>query len=121
MVKGSCHCGNVQLSVEKFNQTAVSCNCSICSRYASIWGFYTEATVEVSVGQDGIDSYCHGDKYINFNRCSKCGCITHYTSTTPGPDSRLAVNYRMFPDFFTSDVKVRLFDGADTWQFFDES
>ncbi len=119
MVKGSCHCGNVQLSVQKLTETATKCNCSICSRYAAIWGYFTESDVVVSVGSKGISAYCHGDKTINFNRCNECGCVTHYTSTTPSPGARLAVNYRMFPDFFNSQVKIRRFDGADTWQYLD--
>ncbi|WP_435448295.1 GFA family protein [Vibrio navarrensis] len=119
MITGRCHCGNVELSIPELTEAATSCNCSICSRYGAIWGYFTESDVEVKVGQAGLSSYCYGDKFINFNRCNECGCITHYTSTKPSPGSRLAVNYRMFPPSQASQVKVRLFDGADTWQFLD--
>ncbi|CAM4131853.1 aldehyde-activating protein [Vibrio vulnificus] len=119
MITGRCHCGNVELSIPELTEAATSCNCSICSRYGAIWGYFTESDVEVKVGQAGLSSYCYRDKLINFNRCNECGCITHYTSTEPSPSSRLAVNYRMFPSSQASQVKVRLFDGADTWQFLD--
>lgn len=117
MIKGSCHCGNVQLSIPELTETATSCNCSICSRYGAIWGYFTLANVDITIGINGINSYCHGDKQIIFHSCNLCGCTTHYSSTSPSPDSRLAVNYRMFKAFFSSSTRIRLFDGADTWQF----
>lgn len=120
MIKGSCHCGNIQLSIPELTETATSCNCSICSRYGAIWGYFDESEVEVTVGSFGIHSYCHGDRSINFNRCSQCGCMTHYTMVEKEPDSKLAVNYRMFPSDLTAQLHIRLFDGADTWSFIGE-
>lgn len=43
---------------------------------------------------DATEAYVWGDKTIGFNRCKKCGCMTHYTvvgDTKP----RVAVNCRM--------------------------
>jgi hypothetical protein len=119
MVRGECHCGNVQFSLDAFGDNAVSCNCSICSRYASIWGFFTESTVNVSIGEAGLTKYSHGDRSINFLSCGRCGCVTHYTSSASAPDSKVAVNYRMFPSFNASKVMIRSFDGANTWTFID--
>ncbi len=117
MIQGKCHCGNVKLSIHKLTDTGTSCNCSICSRYASIWGYFTEAEVNVSIGKYGITTYCYGDKMINFNHCTFCGCITHYTSINSGQEERLAVNYRMFSSEVLDQIKVRFFDGADTWKY----
>ena len=118
MINGSCHCGNVTLSIPALTETGTSCNCSICLRYGAIWGYFTEAEVNVIVGVKGISSYCHGDKMINFNRCNECGCMTHYTSAEqPGLNARLAVNYRMFGNDAVKKLTVRYFDGADTWKF----
>ena len=119
MFKGKCHCGNVELIIPRLTETATTCTCSICSRYAAIWGYFIESDVVVKVGERGIGSYSHGDKLISFNRCNACGCITHYSSTAPEPGSRLAVNYRMFSLTDISEVKVRIFDGADTWKYLD--
>lgn len=117
MIQGQCHCGNVKLSIPQLTENATSCNCSICSRYAAVWGYFTESDVQTSVGDQGISSYSYGDKMINFNRCNQCGCITHYTSTNPSPSSRVAVNYRMFNSDMLGQVNIRYFDGADTWQY----
>lgn len=119
MLEGNCHCGNVQLTIPELTETGTSCTCSICARYAAVWGYFTESEVQVAVGDKGISSYSHGEKSINFNRCNLCGCVTHYTSTKPGPDSRLAVNYRMFPRSVLEKITLRVFDGADTWVYLD--
>lgn len=117
MIQGSCHCGNVKLSIPYLTDTGTTCTCSICFRYGSIWGYFTESQVRVEVKEGELRPYSHGDKLINFNHCSICGCLTHYTSTSPTEESRLAVNYRMFSSDIVSKMKVRVFDGADTWQF----
>ena len=119
MIDGWCHCENVRLSIPNLTETGTRCTCSICSRYASIWGYFTESDVKVTVEEYGISPYSHGDKLINFNHCSRCGCVTHYTSTQPTPDTRLAVNYRMFGAEVLKQIKVKVFDGADTWQYLD--
>lgn len=119
MIQAQCHCGNIQLTIPHVTETGTRCNCSICSRYATIRGYFKEKEVKVSVGEYNMDSYIHGDKMIDFKRCAKCGCITHYISTTPGPDSTVAVNYRLFGESLLQKVKVRDLDGADTWQYID--
>lgn len=119
MEHGSCHCGNVELRIPYISKTACSCNCSICQRYGAIWGYFEEAEVEVRVGPAGLSSYSHGDRQILFCFCAKCGCITHYLSADRQPRARLAVNYRAFPQQALGQLKIRHFDGADTWQYLD--
>jgi len=119
MVQGECHCGNIQLKIPKLSDTGTSCTCSICSKYAAIWGYFKESEIAISVGNGGLSTYCHGDKLLSFNRCKVCGCVTHFTSTPRNTDSRFAVNYRLFPASTLKKIKVRLFDGADTWKYID--
>ncbi len=119
MIKGQCHCGNIKLQLPQLTENATTCNCSICARYGAIWGYFTRTEVKVAVGESGFSAYSHGDKMINFNHCKKCGCLTHYTSTDPSADSRLAVNYRMFPSTVIQQINIRHFDGADSWQHLD--
>lgn len=119
MFEGKCHCGNVDLIIPKLTFNGTSCNCSICSRYAAIWGYFKESDVSVKVGKLGMSSYAHGDKMINFNRCNQCGCVTHYTSTSSSESTRLAVNYRMFDANVLKEVNIKQFDGADSWIYLD--
>jgi hypothetical protein len=60
-----------------------------------------------------------GDRCIEFYHCKICGCTTHYESTEKEADSRVAINTRMMRREDTAGIPVRLFDGADTWEFID--
>lgn len=117
MFKGECHCGNIKVKIPNLTDTGTSCNCSICSKYAAIWGYFKRSQVDIEIGKCGARVYSHGDKMINFIHCSNCGCITHYESTVDGPDERVAVNYRMFNHSDLEKITIKIFDGADTWQY----
>lgn len=117
MIQGQCHCGNITLEIPELTETGTSCNCSICSRYGSIWGYFEPGEVKVAVGSAGMLAYSHGDKQLEFNSCKQCGCQTHYSTTEACPHPRVAVNYRMFGIDAMDQLTVRLFDGADTWKF----
>ena len=118
-MKGSCHCGAVQIEVSEMPAEATQCNCSICRRYAAIWGFFTDKTATVS-SPNVTQSYCWGDdRFIDFHHCSTCGCVPHYTSTPKGDSDRLAVNLNMFDAADVASVRVRNFDGNDTWDYLD--
>ena len=107
----SCHCGNIQIQVEKPTQVT-QCNCSICSRYMSLWGYYQPDEPQIEIGTAGISSYSWGDNEINFIRCSNCGCVTHY-ETMPGPfKPKVAINFGMARQQ-VADVPVRYFNGAE--------
>jgi hypothetical protein len=43
--------------------------------------------------------------------------LTHYESTAKSADSRIAVNARMMSAADIVGLKVRTFDGADTWKY----
>lgn len=105
----SCDCGNIEITVTKPDQVTV-CNCAICSRYQSLWGYYSPGEVKVRMGGMGEDAYRRGDREIEFVRCANCGCVTHYR-TLPGDDDPLvAVNFRMAHERLES-VPVRYSNG----------
>jgi hypothetical protein len=47
------------------------------------------------------------------------GCTPYWENLNPGENSRMAVNFRMCDPADIDDIKLRHFDGADTWQFLD--
>ena len=116
MIEASCHCGNIKITVPATTETVTSCNCSVCSRYATLWAYFSPNDVKVTAVQDSIGSYCWGDKTIEFHHCKNCGCITHYTSTELGNENKMAVNFRLVESKIVSRLKTRYFDGADTWE-----
>jgi len=119
MFSGQCHCANVQLTIPSLTETGTTCTCSLCSRYGVVWGYFVEAEVDVTVGEHGITPYCQGDKQLNTFHCNQCGCVTHYSLVNPEPDTRIAINYRMFGASVMEQLDIKVFDGADTWKYLD--
>ena len=111
-MKLNCHCKNVVIHAPAPSELT-SCNCSICSRYQSLWGYYEPAQVEIEIGTLGVKSYIWGDKEIEFIHCDNCGCVTHYQTIAGDSDPRVALNFRMASDEDVSEIPLRVFNGKD--------
>lgn len=114
--QGQCHCGRMSFTVATLPETVTHCNCSICRRYNAVWGYYQRHEVTLADCDDAATAYRWNDEVIDFVHCRFCGCMTHYEDVDKLPDSRVAVNFRMCPEAIWQDIRVRLFDGADTFQ-----
>jgi hypothetical protein len=120
MQTASCHCGAVQIDIAEMPDTLTQCTCSICRRYAALWAYCTTETATVKAAPGATTIYMWNDCVIEFYHCNTCGCMTHYEDVDKSPGSRIAVNARMMD--YSADIagiKIRTFDGADTWQYID--
>ncbi|MFK8043835.1 GFA family protein [Congregibacter sp.] len=119
MPEASCHCGAIKITLAITPETLVQCTCSVCRRYGAQWAFLDTETTSVKAAPGSLVSYIWGDKQIAFQHCANCGCMTHYDSLSEEQPKRVAVNGRMLAAEVTQDLKLRTFDGAETWQFLD--
>lgn len=117
MFEASCHCGNVKLKVATLPESLTTCTCSTCHRYGAQWAYYLPEEVELEYDANVVASYEWGDRDLSFQHCRTCGCMTHYVTKPHYDKPKVAINARMFPRKDTQDLKIRLFDGADTWKF----
>jgi hypothetical protein len=115
MIEASCHCGNIKMTFPDTTETVTSCNCSACSKYATLWGYFLPEDVNVFANKNTLSSYSWGDKTIEFHHCNNCGCLTHYTPTKLGNKNKMAVNFRLVDANIVNSLNIRYFDGADTW------
>jgi hypothetical protein len=120
MLKSKCHCGAVEIEVPTLPESLVQCTCSICRRYGALWGHFTRATASVNYKKESVKAYLWNDRVIEFYHCNTCGCLTHYEGVEKTSNERLSINFRMFPPVDFAGVKVRTFDGADTWKFLED-
>ena len=125
MLKASCHCGAVQIELARKPRSVTQCTCSICHRYGARWAYCTRKTASVFCEPEAVRAYRWGKETLEFFFCKRCGCLTHYervakVGDTKPDDSRIAVNARMLPREDIADVRVRTFDGADTWKYLDD-
>ncbi|MFN8671274.1 MAG: aldehyde-activating protein [Candidatus Sericytochromatia bacterium] len=114
----NCHCGNIKIETCKNIEFLTSCNCSICNRYGSLWGYFLPEEVSISFEKEP-NFYSHGDKNVEFYFCTTCGCLTHYKTTKKVKDPKIGVNFRMLKLELLENLKIRKFDGANTWKFLD--
>jgi hypothetical protein len=119
MIRASCHCGAVTIDVAARPEQLTSCNCSICRRLGVLAAYYPPAQIVIQAAPDATEPYIWGDKTIAHHRCKKCGCMTHWLGLDPAQQDRVGVNARMMNPADIEGVRVRRFDGADTWKFLD--
>lgn len=117
-VEGCCHCGAVTYLYDYEPDKATSCNCSICRRLGALWIYAPVDKISVS---GPTRSYIQGDKLLAFHSCEICGCTTHWENLQPELEDApyMAVNLRLAAPEVVAKVRVRHFDGADSWTFFD--
>ena len=118
MVEVVCHCGAARLGVPALPTEVTECNCSICRRTAARWAYYSPKEVDLPDGRR-TEAYVWGDRMLAFHRCRTCGCLTHWQSLD-GTQERMAVNARLM-DLDWPKIRIRQFDGANTWAYLDEA
>jgi hypothetical protein len=119
MLTATCHCGAVRVEVPSPPPALTSCNCSICRRIGGLWAYYPVDQVRVAGHPEHTHGYVWGDKTLRTIRCSHCGCVTHWEPLAPEAGAKMGVNARNFDPEVIAGVRVRRFDGADTWTYLD--
>lgn len=116
IITGSCLCGAVRFEITR-PEKVTSCNCSACRRFAALWAYAPPAQARIIAEPGATFSYARGERSLAFHSCARCGATTHWASLT---DGKVAVNFRLADDpADVADIRVRHFDGADSWTFLD--
>ena len=118
-IVGKCHCEKVKFTYNDTPDFAVSCNCSICRRLGTKWIYGTAKTIQIDAPDGTTTSYVWGDREIAFHTCKTCGTTTHYSTVADPENGRVAVNLNLAELNDIKTVKLRHFDGADSWTFLD--
>ena len=108
---GSCHCGTINFQVEGTIDSALSCNCSICSRKGSLLWFVPRDSLRLKNSEDAASSYTFNKHAINHRFCPTCGIHPYGEGTDPRGNAMAAINLRCIEDLDLSDFPVHEFDG----------
>ena len=119
MITGNCHCGTVSFEFNEDVEWLTECNCSICRRLGTLWAHAEMNRVTLNKPADSTLAYVWGDGELAFHSCKTCGCTTHWEPVKPSASSPMAVNCRLADPQEIAHLRVRHFDGADSWQFLD--
>lgn len=117
MIKTTCHCGVVSVTIPRAPETLTNCDCSICRRYGTLWAYYRQCEVVVA---GATTSYAWGVKTLRFVRCAACGCVTHWEPSSARRDDRIGVNARLFEPGQLGAPRIRRLDGAVTERYLDD-
>jgi hypothetical protein len=121
MIDGTCHCGALGWTLSFRPDRATACNCTACRRFMMLTAYGDDRTISLRVPDGGAIRYVSGDRTLAFVSCATCGCTTHWESLTLEEDGRrrIAVNLRMAEPAAIDGIRVRRFDGLDSWTFLD--
>lgn len=114
MMKGSCPCGGVTVTVARRPDYLNSCNCSLCFRLGTLTGYFnpSEVTIEgttKSFVRADIDPVCLAVPF-----CPDCGATVGWTALgEPEDPARMGVNMRLFGPDALVGIPVRFPDGAN--------
>ncbi len=73
MLRATCHCGAVAISIPRPPEKVTNCNCSICRRYGTLWGYFEQPEVLVEAAPGATHEYSWGDNSLAFVRCAVTG------------------------------------------------
>ena len=109
--QGSCHCGRVAFEVEGSIDSALACNCSICSRKGSLLWFVPRANLKLQTPEDNASTYTFNQHVIKHRFCPVCGMHPYGEGTDPKGNAMAAVNLRCVQDIDLAASPVHHFDG----------
>lgn len=116
--KGRCHCGRVGWTVRTEPDHLTDCNCTHCRRIGALWAHVPASVVTLNYQREDVIRYVQGDASLATISCLNCGNTTHWESELPNFD-RMSVNMRMVEADKVAHLRVRHFDGANSWEYLD--
>lgn len=111
LYKGSCHCGNCAFEVDGELTGAVACNCSICSRRASLLWCLPRDRLRLLTPQEHLATYTFNRHAIAHRFCRNCGIHPYGEDVEASGERMVYVNLRCLENVDIASVPVQDFDG----------
>ncbi|MDR3496020.1 MAG: aldehyde-activating protein [Ancalomicrobiaceae bacterium] len=115
MLKLSCLCGQVEITIGKKPDHINECNCTLCSKSGARWGYFHPSQVTVDGETSG---YRRGDKVdpaAEVHFCKTCGATTHFVLTESAisrfGNVQMGVNMRLADETDLAGIELRYPDG----------
>jgi hypothetical protein len=101
----------VAFDVELQIDSALSCNCSICSRRGSLLAFAPRANLALSTPDDELATYTFNKHVIKHRFCKTCGILPFGEGTDPKGNATVAVNIRCLDNIDLDKIPLMKWDG----------
>lgn len=109
--QGSCHCGAVAFEVEGEIDSALACNCSICSRKGSLLWFVARDKLRLLTPEDAASTYMFNKHVIKHRFCPTCGIHPYGEGSDPKGNAMAAINLRCLENLDLDAIPVHHYDG----------
>lgn len=93
-MKGSCLCGGVNFSFEKFDSKIANCHCSMCRKFSgAAYGTFGTVNSKNMNWESGFEliKVFHSSLKAHRGFCSMCGSSIFYRLTTPDAPFEIAL------------------------------
>ena len=108
---GSCHCGGVAFEVDGEIDSALACNCSICSRKGSLLWFVPREQLRLKTHESAAITYTFHPHEIRHRFCPVCGIHPYGEGSDPQGQPMAAINLRCIDGIDLDAIPVTHFDG----------
>jgi len=108
---GGCHCGRIAFDVEGEIDSALSCNCSMCSRRGSLLWFVPREHFTLKTAESDLATYKFNNHVIAHHFCPTCGIHPFADGKGPNGKPMAAVNLRCIERLDLDAIPVKHFDG----------
>jgi hypothetical protein len=109
--QGSCHCGRIAFEAEGTIDSALSCNCSICSRKGSLLWFVPREQLHLQSSEDAASTYTFNKHVIQHRFCPVCGISPYCEAADAQGKHMVAINLRCLEDIDLATIPIQQFDG----------
>jgi hypothetical protein len=109
--QGGCHCGKVAYDVEGTIDQVTECNCSICSKRATLLWFVPRADLHLSTPENALSTYTFNKHHIEHKFCPTCGVAPFAFASDRDGNAMAAINARCLDGVDPASLKVVAFDG----------
>lgn len=108
---GSCHCGRIRFEADGNVDGGMACNCSMCSRRASLLWFVDKDRFRLLTPEEDAATYTFHKHVIQHRFCPACGIHPYGEGVGPDGKAVVAINLRTLENFDLDAVPVTHFDG----------
>lgn len=110
---GGCHCGKVRYEVTMDITSAISCNCSICSKRGWLLSFVPIPDFKLTAGEDELTDYLFNKQMIHHLFCSTCGTASFGKGSDGQGNDMIAINLRCLDRVDINSIPVTPYDGKN--------
>ena len=110
---GGCHCGKIRYQVALDLKSAMTCNCSYCSKKGFILAFVPQNQFKLLSGENNLTEYQFNKKVIQHLFCKNCGVQSFGRGTAPDGSPTVMINVRCLDNLDFSKIPTTEFNGKE--------